>query len=116
MFNLWLGNSLYNEDPLPDGQVRREDITSRSRLAQLEQEVGRLKLLNQALWELIRDRTRLADKDLEAKAQEIDLRDGKEDGQMGTHPLRCPECGRVSSSKHWRCLYCGLEFDKPSMG
>ena len=27
-----------------------------------------------------------------------------------------PRCGRVSSSKHWKCLYCGQEFQKPVMG
>lgn len=87
-----------------------------SALRDLEFEVARQKLLMQAMWELIRDRARLTDADLEAKAQEIDLRDGVQDGRITDGPLRCPSCGRVSNSKHWRCLYCGQQFEKPAMG
>ncbi len=85
-------------------------------IKQLTEDIQRLKLMNQALWELIRDRARLTDKDLEEKALEIDLRDGKQDGRMSETALRCPSCNRVSSSRHWRCLYCGQHFEKPVMG
>lgn len=87
-----------------------------AQLRDLEHEVQRLKLLNQALWELVREKAGWRDADLEQKAQEIDLRDGVEDGRISHAPLRCPRCGRISSSKHWKCLYCGLEFEKPVMG
>ncbi len=83
---------------------------------ELEHHVARLSLLNQALWELIRGKLGLTDADLERIAKEIDLRDGVEDGCITSGPLQCPRCGRVSSSKHWKCLYCGLEFEKPVMG
>lgn len=85
-------------------------------LRELEHQVARLQLMNQALWELLRDRVKLTDTDLREKAQEIDLRDGVQDGEITNTALKCPSCGRVSSSKHWKCLYCGLEFEKPIMG
>ncbi|HIJ66560.1 MAG TPA: hypothetical protein HPP77_11490 [Candidatus Hydrogenedentes bacterium] len=86
------------------------------RIKDLEYQVQRLMLLNQALWELMRERIEVADADLERKAYEVDMRDGVEDGRMTEVGLTCPSCGRVSSSKHWRCLYCGQEFEKPIMG
>ena len=33
-----------------------------------------------------------------------------------TEVLRCPKCGRVSNSRHRRCLYCGLEFQGDIFG
>lgn len=82
----------------------------------LRDEVERLSLLNQAMWELLRERLRLSDDDLEKKAQEVDMRDGKPDGKMSRHPLRCPQCGRVTNSRHKKCLYCGLEFQGDIFG
>ena len=49
-------------------------------------------------------------------ATEIDLRDGKADGKITAHPLRCPSCDRVSSSRHAKCLYCGQEFEGSLFG
>ena len=78
----------------------------------LENKFDRLQLAFNALWELIRDATRLTAADLEAKMREIDLRDGKADGKITDLPVRCPACKRVSSTKHWKCLYCGQEFER----
>lgn len=86
------------------------------RIREMDQEIARLKLLNQALWELLRARLNLKDADLEKIIHEVDMRDGVEDGRMTTTALKCPACGRVSSSKHWKCLYCGQQFEKPVAG
>ncbi len=83
----------------------------KSELTELRDQVERLTLLNQALWELIRARLNVSDAELEQLAQEIDLRDGKQDGKLTSHPLKCPNCGRVSNSRHRKCLYCGLLFE-----
>jgi DNA-directed RNA polymerase subunit RPC12/RpoP len=88
----------------------------RNELTDLRERVARLALMNQALWELLRDRFHVTDDDLAAVAQEIDLRDGVADGRMTETAVRCPQCGRVSNSRHGKCLYCGLEFEKPAMG
>jgi predicted RNA-binding Zn-ribbon protein involved in translation (DUF1610 family) len=86
------------------------------RMRELEHELQRVRLLNQAMWEILRERARVTDADLEKRAQEIDMRDGVEDGRMTETALKCPQCGRVSNSRHWKCLYCGLDFEKPAMG
>lgn len=85
------------------------------RFRNLEHEIERLNLLNQALWELLRKRLGLQNADLEKLIHEVDLRDGAEDGRMTTTALKCPSCGRVSSSRHWKCMYCGQQFQKPEM-
>lgn len=87
------------------GNIQKSD------LVELRDQVERLTLLNQALWELIRARLNVTDAELEQLAQEIDLRDGKQDGKLTSHPLKCPNCGRVSNSRHRKCLYCGLLFE-----
>lgn len=94
-------------------QTREQELSRTVR--DLEFHVARLSLLNQALWEVVRERLNIADADLEKKITEVDLRDGVQDGAMTNGPLKCPQCGRVSNSRHWKCLYCGLEFEKPVM-
>ena len=88
------------------------DHSLRSRVAELERKVGRLELANRVLWEMLRDGLKLTEQQMEERMQSIDLRDGVEDGKVSVVPMRCPTCKRVSSSKHWKCLYCGLEFEQ----
>jgi hypothetical protein len=112
MIGFWLGEQ--PERPAPVQGQSGQGLAARVR--ELEHEIQRLKLLDQALWELLREKAGMTDADLERKAHEVDMRDGVKDGRMTYTPLRCPTCGRVSSSKHWRCLYCGQEFEKPVTG
>lgn len=110
--------TFWNGDMAPSANFTGNPTSDdgRHRVRELEHQIARLQLMNQALWELLRERVQLTDADLERKAQEIDLRDGVQDGKISNTALKCPSCGRVSSSKHWKCLYCGLEFQKPVMG
>ena len=97
--------------PRPSGQI---DHALRSKVRALEEKIGRIELVNQVLWEMVQKSTGLTDADLELKIKDIDLRDGVDDDKITTVPLRCPSCKRVSSSRHWRCLYCGQEFERMS--
>lgn len=73
----------------------------------LQRHVERLSLASQAMWELIKDRTALSEAELERKILEIDARDGRIDGKMGTAPINCPACGRTTSSTRDTCVMCG---------
>lgn len=86
-----------------------------SRIQVLEEQLGRLRLVNQALWELMRDHNGLDRFQLERKIEEIDARDGRVDGRLTEIGLKCPQCGRISNSKHGKCLYCGLEFERDTV-
>ncbi|HNZ49165.1 MAG TPA: hypothetical protein PLZ53_02805 [Candidatus Hydrogenedentes bacterium] len=99
-----------------DAQVARQQRMITTETNDLRNEVERLCLLNQAMWELICSKLGLTDADLEKKAQEVDLRDGKLDGKMTTHPVRCPQCGRVSNSRLKKCMYCNMEFEGSAFG
>ena len=92
-------------------QAAEAAVNARSDVRDLRDQVDRTSMLLQAMWELIAERLSLTDQDLERKALEVDLRDGVEDGKLRAHPLRCPNCGRVSNSRHKKCLYCGLLFE-----
>ena len=124
MSGLWMagvGTSVASNQAASAANARARQASDRAanlqaRVTELEHQVGRLALLNQALWELLRDKAHLTDADLEKRAHDVDMRDGCEDGQMTAQPVRCPNCGRVSNSKHHKCLYCGQLFAKPMFG
>jgi hypothetical protein len=97
-------------------QANEATLLVKTEVTELREHVERLALLNQSLWELLRDKLRVTDADLEKKIQEVDLRDGMADGKMSRHPLRCPQCGRISNSRHKKCLYCSLEFQSDIFG
>lgn len=94
------------------GRTSQTDSSLRTKINALERTVLRLELEHRVLWELVRDATKMTERDLEQRVRQIDLRDGVDDGKITTVPLRCPSCKRVCSSKHWKCLYCGEEFEK----
>ncbi len=73
----------------------------------------RLYLVVQAMWELLKDKAGLTDADLDAKVQEIDMRDGRLDGQDSTQtaPQTCSECGRTILSGQSQCSWCGAQVD-----
>lgn len=123
MNELWMGGlggiPASRVDPSANARARNSEslaIESMESVKELRHQVERLSLLNQALWELIRDKAGLTDADLERVASEIDLRDGVADGKIGGGAVTCPTCRRVSNSRHYKCLYCGELFEKPLFG
>ena len=85
----------------------------REDLREARRRIDRLCLINQALWECIRDKIAVSEEDLLDTMTEIDLRDGTLDGKMSATASSCPQCGRPMSSKHHKCLYCGYQGEKP---
>lgn len=79
----------------------------------LEARIDKLTLVSMALWTLLKENTKLTEEDLLEKIKEIDLSDGKLDGKVRQNVSDCPQCGRVMSQKHRRCLYCGFEMNRP---
>ncbi len=73
----------------------------------LQRHVERLSLASQAMWELLQQWAGITEAELETKMIEIDARDGRIDGKMGTAPINCPSCGRTTSSTRDTCVMCG---------
>lgn len=94
------------------GGSKSVDHQLRTQVRELERRLDRAELVNRAIWDIIAKSANLTEADLENRIKEIDMRDGVADGKVTIVPLRCPTCKRVSSSKHWKCLYCGQEFEK----
>lgn len=125
MGGLWMAGMVGAQaiqDAAEASQTRKNAIASnaafeaRAEANELRHQVERLSLLNQALWELIRERLNVSDAELEKRATEIDMRDGIHDSKITARPVRCPACSRISNSKHFRCMYCGQLFEKPLFG
>jgi hypothetical protein len=76
-------------------------------VAELERVVDSLMLTCQAMWELLREQGNLTDEALLQRMQEVDLRDGTQDGRMGPNASACPACSRPNHSRHGHCIYCG---------
>jgi hypothetical protein len=82
-----------------------------SEVQRLEAKINTLALISQSMWELIREKTDLSEKDLAEKINEVDLRDGRKDGKMTGKPITCPKCTRPTHSKVKVCMYCSTEFE-----
>lgn len=88
------------------------DHNTRTRVDELDRKLSRLELEHRVVWEMLRDALKIDERELDRRVKDLDRRDGVEDGRITAVPLRCPSCKRVASSRHWRCLYCGQEFEK----
>ncbi len=75
----------------------------------LQFDVGKLFMITEALWTLLKEEHGYSEERLSEVIKDIDLRDGKLDGKVGPSgesPL-CTNCGRHTSRRHSRCIYCG---------
>ena len=78
----------------------------------LEANIAKCLMINEALWEMIRDNHGLTEKDLHEKLYEVDMRDGVLDGKNQRKPTECPGCGHTVSPRHPVCIYCGQVIDQ----
>ena len=97
-------------------RLERTMLEETGDVGHLEAYALRLSLLNQALWEILRDKLGMSDADLEQMAAEIDIRDGRSDGKISAVPVKCPSCERIINSKRLRCMYCSQELEQPIFG
>ena len=88
-------------------KVRSDEST----VKHLEATVAKLLMINEALWEIVRDKFNMTDEDLHEKIHEVDMRDGTADGKNQRKASKCPNCDHMVSSRHPACLYCGHVMD-----
>ena len=77
----------------------------------LEASLAKSLMINEALWEFIRENHGLTEKDLHKKIYEVDMRDGVLDGKNQRKASECPDCGHMVSARHPACIYCGKVID-----
>ena len=79
---------------------------------EIEKRLEKLLLLSQAMWELIKEKTDLTEKELAEKVTETDLRDGKLDGRYAKPLVKCNKCGSAICHKYHKCLFCGTPYEE----
>lgn len=77
------------------------------RVQSLEENFERLSLASMAISEILCDRLGITHAEIEARVQEIDLRDGKLDGRLRPATNDCPQCHHTNVAHRRKCLYCG---------
>jgi hypothetical protein len=107
------------------GQINRissaqTDTTNRlantqDKLQRLENRYERMRLVTNALWQMLKEHTGLTDADLRRFIERVDLLDGKADGKMSgpTGAMDCPKCSRHILKSAAICPWCGT---RPSVG
>lgn len=94
-------------DHAAGASAERKASEAQDEVRGLAGELARLHLVCRAMWELLRDQSGLSDAELMDKIREVDLSDGKLDGQVRVEVVDCVACGRVIGRRHERCIYCG---------
>ena len=73
----------------------------------LEERLDKLGLICRAMWSFLQEATQLSEEALMDRVKEVDLTDGKLDGKVTKPAVQCPNCGKVMSPRHHRCIWCG---------
>ena len=89
--------------------AKKEARDALTQIHRLQASVGKLTLINKALWEMLKKEFGKEDSELFELVKEIDLRDGSLDGKISHDVQKCHQCGRIINRRHQRCLYCGSD-------
>ncbi|MEW6159876.1 MAG: hypothetical protein AB1813_20790 [Verrucomicrobiota bacterium] len=87
--------------------ARDETQRLQGEINELKRRMDGMVITCQALWEIIREHTEFTDQMVIDKIQEIDLRDGCQDGRIKAQAVVCSKCGRRTNGARRSCLYCG---------
>ena len=94
------------------GTAQRLTVTS-DKLRELEQRYERMRLINAALWELLKVRVGVTDGDLKLYIEKVDRSDGKLDGKLDrkSGAIDCPTCKRRILRSAVVCAWCGKRLN-----
>lgn len=79
-------------------------------IAFLAQDVERLFMVTEALWQILKKEHGYDDEELRRRITAIDQRKSPP-AHAGAkqEPLPCPKCGHTLSRRHARCIFCGAD-------
>ena len=89
--------SIFQEIRRSEHRLRQDSIEAdteriRGDSFELSKQLAKMALVNQALYELVKEKVGITDEEFRHKIREVDSRDGVEDGKLKASPLRCPKC------------------------
>lgn len=98
--------SLARSAAAADGTIHANQIED------VNERLDKLALIIRALWALLEEQGMTADQ-LVAKIEEVDMRDGKLDGQVRQQPTDCRSCQSKVAPGLATCQFCGarVRFD-----
>ena len=107
LFDIYQGGKIGQIGALQADTSRRVTDTG-ERLRALEQRYERMRLVNAALWQLLKAHTGLTDADLKQYIEKVDLADGKLDGKVDRKgaAIDCPHCSRRILKTAVVCPWC----------
>ncbi|MBW3637430.1 MAG: hypothetical protein KY445_13360 [Armatimonadetes bacterium] len=109
LYDIHQNSKIGEADAKASAGLRQAERTG-ERVADLEERLDKMALLNLALWGLLQEKLGVTDEELMRRVEELDLRDGQLDGRIARAPIDCPDCHRPLHQRHRRCLYCGFEL------
>jgi hypothetical protein len=105
---------LYQEGRIGELGMQQADTDRRllgtaDKLRALELRYERMRLVSNALWQLLKEHTGLTDADLKRFVEQVDLSDGKLDGKLSRNlgAMDCPKCSRRVLKSAVVCAWCG---------
>ena len=106
---------MYQQRKISEANVEAARATGKVQSVQdqikmLDRKVEKMALINQAMWEILRERINGSDELILEKMHEIDLRDGVQDGKMTRSATKCKSCGRAVNKTTRKCIYCEKEI------
>lgn len=88
-------------------KVKTVESNINLRFRNMEDTIACLSLKCQAMWELLKEHSKLSDQQLIEMIGQVDLRDGVQDSKITRKSQICSECGRTVGARHRQCIYCG---------
>lgn len=111
LFDFYQNSKIDRLGSLQADSDRRLTSTA-DRLRELENRYERMRLVNAALWQLLKAHTGLTDADLKQYIEKVDLADGKLDGKIDRKggAMDCPSCKRRILKSAVVCPWCSTRL------
>lgn len=91
-----------------DTSAVSEARTARSETQELRDDLERLQLITEALWNLLKSKGLYEEQELIDEMYKVDMQDGRLDGaKRDNSPIECGQCQRANNRRHMLCIYCG---------
>jgi len=111
LYDIYLQSRVSGVEALQAHSDKRITDTS-ERLRVLEQRYDRMRMVNIALWGLLKKRLNLTDDDLKSALEIVDTHLGSSDGRLTPKAtlVNCPHCSHPIKDGSLVCIWCGYKL------
>lgn len=108
-FRITPGQSAVEKDKVREVQVQAQQANTENQ--RLKENVHRLTIIVQALWEITKTKSGLTDEDLKKAMREVEIARAKAFTEVG----KCKSCSRPVSVQSKMCAFCGEKVEDDSI-